>query len=69
MIPQPPPRDSDSSHRIGNFVAEFLVNDRDGPMRSPERLAQQIRTELLPALTEVFGDRTVAVSEAQIAAL
>ncbi|MEM9637800.1 MAG: hypothetical protein AAGA94_09150, partial [Pseudomonadota bacterium] len=69
MIPQPTPQDSDASHRIGSFVAEFLVNDRDGPMSSPERLAQQIRIELLPALTEVFGDRTVAVSEAQIAAL
>lgn len=66
MSAYPAPYDVPDRDIIDSFVADFAVSCREGPLSTPERLAHQVRTELLPALEDVFADPRVAGCDARI---
>ncbi|WP_299784125.1 contractile injection system tape measure protein [uncultured Roseobacter sp.] len=69
MSARPARYDAEARHRIGRFEADFAVSAESGPLSTPERLAHQVRAEILPALEDVFADDSVAGCDAWIETL
>ncbi|WP_195822701.1 contractile injection system tape measure protein [Roseobacter sp. MH60115] len=69
MSARPARYDLEERHRIGRFETDFKVAAEEGPLSTPERLARQVRAEILPALEDVFAHDSVVGCDARIETL
>lgn len=69
MSARPARYDLEERHRIGRFETDFKVAEEEGPLSTPERLARQVRAEILPALEDVFAHDSVVGCDARIETL
>ncbi|WP_300019848.1 contractile injection system tape measure protein [uncultured Roseobacter sp.] len=69
MSARPARYDVEERHRIGRFETDFKVAAEEGPLSTPERLARQVRAEILPALEDVFAHDSVVGCDARIETL
>ncbi|WP_299869645.1 contractile injection system tape measure protein [uncultured Roseobacter sp.] len=69
MSARPARYDVEERHRIGRFETDFKVAAEAGPLSTPERLARQVRAEILPALEDVFAHDSVVGCDVRIETL
>ncbi|MBW4706647.1 hypothetical protein KX928_02495 [Roseobacter sp. YSTF-M11] len=53
-------------HVIGELVVDFAISGTEGPLGTPETLAQQVKSQLLPVVPDVLEDSSRAGLTAQI---